>query len=489
MTLDELIQDPVFRHFHQICQIPHGSGNERALGRYIVSWARSLHLEAEIDSTGNVLIRKPARKDAPWVLLQAHMDMVCETQDGYDHDFTKDPIPWSLDGDFLSTGQKTSLGADDGIGMALAMALLEDSSPDLPSLEVLFTVSEEDDFKGASRFDTTSLHASIMINLDHIDEHELVCGSSGGMEVFCQIPIARSLFPNGNAAIHCEISGLRGGHSGEDIHRGRGNAIILLARCLDQLSKEFEFSLASLDGGHNRLSIPRSAEATICIPEPKAELFSQRFHEIAETLQHEFTVSSARIRCNCANTATYETAASLSPILSALMLIPDGIFQMNESLEGLVDASDNLGEVHLKEDFLELTLELRAAYPSAQEYIFRKIQRLTLLLHGFCEARNSYPSWIYNPGSPLADLCCQVHRNRYGTEMERKAVHAGLEVGYFQGKLPALDAVSLGPNIFDLHSVYEHVDITSVHRFYYYLLDLLAAISKGKLFSSGEFEK
>lgn len=478
-TKEELRNERVFSHFYQICQIPHGSGNEKALSDYVLNWAQSLGLEAMQDQTNNVLIRKPATvgyEQKPVVMLQAHMDMVCEKADGIEHDFTKDPIDWVIDDDVLSTGGKTSLGADDGIGMALAMAILDDKNLQHPPLEVLFTTMEEDDFSGAEHFDTSMMHAKYLINLDHVDDKEVLCGSCGGMQVDMQIPVQSHTIPESWVSYRLSVTGLKGGHSGDDIHRGRGNANIILARLLLALESCCDFSLNRIKGGSFRLSIPREAEAYLWFDPAKQTIIQTKLSEMEETLRAEHAVTGNNLKISLEPVTAEAWGVTPKSVINAMILVPDGIFQMNEMFDGLVDTSDNLGEVYLDAQELHIVIEIRSAHESSRTFLFQKMERLTEMFGGSCRWSNAYPSWNLHPVSPFRQLCSDVYEENYGEKPSLHMVHAGLEVGYFFATNPDIDAVAIGPDCWDFHSPGESVRISSVKKVYDYLCDILTAI-------------
>ena len=479
-SINELLSCPIFEYFYQICQIPHGSGNEYQLGNWIVQWAKIKGLDAIQDRVGNVLVRKKSPNKYPNVknvLLQAHLDMVCAKDPNYEHDFMKDPIKWVIEDDMLSTGHLTTLGADNGIGVAIAMAMFDEELPSI-NIEALFTVGEEDDFRGASFFDYDQLESKIMINLDHSDEKEILCGSCGGMKVNFILPIFRKPIPSSWKAFHLEITGLIGGHSGKDIALGHGNANVVLMRIIDFICTKSECMICNIIGGTFRLSIPRNAEATVCLPENKIDCIMKDIDNFFTCLKKEFSIASDLLSYRFNEVPVVKSGIEPEKIIKAMLLIPDGIFQMSESLPGQVTTSDNLGEVYLRDDYLEMVLEIRSEQESLREYLFRRMELLAELLGGKCYASNIYPSWYYNVNSSLASICKSAHEMIYGYTPILSEVHAGLEVGYFYEKIEQLDAVSIGPNIWSLHSSEERVSISSVHTFYNYLKRILMLLSK-----------
>lgn len=484
----DLRKEPVFREFYEICQVPHGSGNEQALAQWLLAWAEAHGLPAEQDATGNVFLRKPAGAKGghkPTVLLQAHMDMVCEKRPGSTHDFAKDPIPWVVEGDFLTTGGETSLGADDGIGVALILALLEKEDPEAPPLEALFTVMEEADLSGALNFDMGKSRAAYLINLDHTGEGELLSGSCGGMEVDVHLPLEERTIPEGAIALGLQVAGLLGGHSGDDIHRGRGNANKLLARLLKAFSEETDVLLTDLAGGSFRLAIPRDAAVTLAVP-------AEALPKLRETLASETEAYRADLQEGAAGLTTTLTelgapaeqnGTPAGPIADLLLALPDGPALMSQLFEDTVALSDNLGEVRFvpgKDSTgrdLEVILEIRAAHKEQGQDLFARIAKVTKEAGGTAEHCNEYPGWNFRETSPLREHCAAAYRALYGEDPTTLVLHCGLEVGCLLQRKPDLDAVSLGPNIVDLHSVSERLDIPSVRRVFAYLESIL----KGEL--------
>lgn len=474
-----LCRNRIFHHFYQISQIPHESGNEKEISDYLLSWAQALGLEASQDAFHNVFIRKPASpgyEKAPGVMIQAHMDMVCVKAEGVEHDFSKDPIEWVIAGDILSTGGKTSLGADDGIGVAYAMAILEDPQLKHPMLEVLFTTNEEDDFSGATGFDLTQMQASYLINIDHTADDELICGCCGGMRVDFSLVIPKQSVPEEWSTYRLSLSGLKGGHSGEDIHRGRGNANALLGRLLMGIEGSGEILLSELTGGSTRVAIAREASAILSMSSSILPEMQARLSQIERDMQNEFAVTGTNLLVKFEPWETAARGVPISKIISALTIMPDGIIQMNELLTGLVDTSTNMGEIHFKDGTLQIVHEIRSAHDSLGEYLFQRINRLALLLGGECRKSCLYPGWTFKPGSRFVNVCSEVYENLYGQKPKCSVVHAGMEVGCFCGGQREIEAVSIGPNYKDYHSPAEAMEISSAKKVYQYLCGILEAI-------------
>lgn len=473
-----LLEEPVFHYFHALCQVPRPSLREGQISDYLLAWAVEQGLEAEQDEAKNVFIRKPATagyENAPVIMLQAHMDMVCEKAPGVEHDFDRDPIQWMLEGDRLTTGGRTTLGADDGIGVAYAMAVLADKQLPHPELEVLFTTAEEEDFSGASGFDGGKMRAARLINLDHACEQEILCGSCGGMAVELTVPVKSQPLPEGWTARRLTVSGLQGGHSGEDIHRGHGNANTLLARVLLALEDQMPCALGPVTGGSFRLAIPRDAAGVVCFPAQRAGEAERIVQAQEEIMRREFSATGDRLQLKLEETPAPDWCASAQTVITAALLAPDGIYQMNESLVGLVDTSDNMGELYLDDGQLRMVFEIRSARPSVGDYLCRRMERLARLLGGRCEASRPYPSWDFRPCSPFRDIAGEVYRQQFGSDPVYRTVHAGLEVGVLSEKKPALDAISIGPDCWNFHSPSEQVSVSSTRRVYQFLCGILAA--------------
>lgn len=473
---EELLRERVFYHFHQICQIPHPSGGEKALSDFILNWALQQGLVARQDSVNNIFIKKPASsgyETSPSIMLQAHIDMVCVKNEASSHDFESDPISWVIEGDFLSTGGQTTLGADDGIGVAFAMAVLENRTLSHPELEVLFTVGEESDFTGVINFDMSWMKSNYLINLDHACDREILSGSCGGMGAELQIPIQPQKVGEGWRTYTVMIDGLKGGHSGEDIHRGHGNANSLLGRFLSEARKRFTYGISSVKGGVYRLAIPREARVDLSLAAADYTKLVKLAEELETIYQKELQETADSLKITVTEIPVAKTQISPDKIVVLLLLAPDGICQMNEVLTGLVDTSDNLGEIHMDDKEFRMVFEIRSAQDSLKEYLYDKIQCLASLVGGECKRTAEYGSWHFRAKSQLRETASGVYRRLYGLEPDILTVHAGLEVGHFFEVRPSLDAISLGPDCWNFHSPFERVSIPSVKKTYQFLCSIL----------------
>lgn len=477
-NLEELLQNRVFYHFNQICQIPHQSYKEKELSDFLLGWAKDLGLDAVQDKHYNVFIKKPASsgyEGSKPVILQAHIDMVCEKAPEVDHDFSKDPIPLELDGDILSTGKKTTLGADNGLGVAMAMAILESNLIDHPPMEVLFTTAEEEDLSGALSVDPSWFSTNRLINLDHSVEDEVIAGSCGGVGVKLTLPVQFTTFPKNFKAFKISLDGLAGGHSGEDIHRGRGNANVLLARLLYEYKNQFNFLIGDICGGNFRLAIPREAYATIIIDPKDIDKLEDTTNGVKNYLYHEYLQAEPNFKIELQETICESkaiTESGVSNIINAIILSPNGIQEMNGSVN-VVESSCNLGELYTIDDCINFVYEIRAAKDSSREYIFKKIDIISKLLGGTTSQFAKYPGWAYRPDSELRDLTQKIYKDIFGKEMKSLVVHCGLECGCFNPKINNLDAISIGPNHWSLHSPSESASVSSVDRVFMLLCEIL----------------
>lgn len=472
----EYFEHEVLQLFQQISEIPRGSGREQAVSDWIRAWAQARGFAVIQDEIWNLLICKPASpgyEEHPPVMLQAHIDMVCEKNADSGHDFTRDPIRLRTDGEWIVSADGTTLGADDGIGVAAAMAILADDRLAHPPLEVVFTVQEETTFAGAETVDISPLRAMRMINLDHSCERELIVGSCGGTGVTFTLPLAREASaPAGWEAYQVRLTGLKGGHSGEDIHRGRGNAITLLLRLLEKDS----LRVISFAGGTNRLAIPREAEAVVLAPD--RETMDRCAEDVKADLAKEYADAAPDLELGwkAAQILPAEgplTEDSFRRAAGALRLYPNGINNMNGSFEGLVESSDNIGILSMEKDRLVITSEVRGAYQSTVDDLVKTIRALAELLGAEVTCFNGYVPWEYEAESRLRSLAVRTYEEMYRRPMKQIALHAGLECGFFAGKRPGMEIISIGPDCEFFHSPRERVRTASVEKFYEYLKTLL----------------
>jgi dipeptidase D len=471
----------VWDHFALLCAIPRASKQEAKLRQHLLSWAGQRGLVAAVDAAGNLIIRKPAspgRENVPGVILQAHLDMVCQNNADTPHDFSRDPIrPQRRDGWLVADG--TTLGADNGIGVALMLAVLENADLEHGPLEALFTVDEEAGMGGARGLATDALQGRLMLNLDTEAWGEFYLGCAGGMDVNVRRSGTPEQLPAGWQGWRIELRGLRGGHSGVDIHEERGNAIKLLVRVLRGLEQVIPLRLASLQGGTARNALPREATAVVAVTVVRAAELPGLLAEWETSLRRELAGVDAGLTLSCSSTvqldrllAPHEQAVWLASLHAA----PHGVRRMSRQLPGIVETSNNLGMVELDASGGSCNFMVRSLLDSGSAALADEIVSLFSLSGTLAEEAGAYPGWAPNPDSPLLALCQAVYRQEFGAESTVQVIHAGLECGIIGAKYPGLDIVSFGPTIRGAHAPGESVDILSVDRSWHLLKAILAAV-------------
>ncbi len=474
--LSDLQPSKVWKYFEEVCSIPRPSGFEERIADYLVEFARSRGLDYMRDDADNVLIRKSWSGEGggsrPPLALQAHVDMVPEKREGVEHDFLRDPIIPVIDGDWV-TAPDTTLGADNGMGVAVMLAILDSRDLAHPFLECIFTTDEERGLTGAAALDPGRITAKRMINLDSEDLGEFIIGCAGGMDVVLR---SRVGFRGEGPCGMLRVSGLRGGHSGMEIGSNRANAVRLAARALDGLLA-LGCSLAGIDGGGKRNAIPRDARARVMIPEG-VEKEAIRFLEELETrLKEEYEGIEDSIGIGMEDDV--EQARLMEPgearrIVDLLLGLPHGVEKMSGTIEGLVETSDNLAIVTTDGDTVEIHLSVRSPFESAREALARRVAAVGRL--GGCDisSGNSYPGWIPNVDSPLLRRMKIIYERTFGTPPEVKSIHAGLECGLIGNIVGGLDMISVGPDIRDVHVPGEKVRISSVREFWRFIVRVLS---------------
>lgn len=481
--LSGLKPQPLWNHFEKLCGIPHPSKHEQLIGKFLADWGRSLGLETILDETGNVIIRKPATKgmeDRPWVCLQAHMDMVPQKNADVAHDFLKDPIKPRVDGNFVrATG--TTLGADNGIGVAAAMAVLDSKDLAHGPIEVLITVDEEAGMTGAKGLKPGILKSKMMLNLDSESDEELCVGCAGGMDTSVKVAAPEEDLPAGLTAFSVRLSGLRGGHSGIDIHLGRGNSNILLTRLLWEASEEFGIRLCSFAGGDLRNVIPRESKAVVAVASGKAKRFARIMEELGKVLAAEFSTADPDMKVEVApvDVPAKGLSRGLSrKLLSALFSAPNAVSYMSADMPGLTETSSNLAAVRIGGGEMTIISLQRSAVDTRKFELGHRLKAHFELIGAEVTNTDGYSGWKPNPKSPLLKLMVDVYKPIFGKEPKVAATHGGLECGILMGKYPGLDAISMGANLHFPHSPDEHVEIDSVGKFWNYLVQILKQIPK-----------
>lgn len=469
----------VFRHFYNISQIPRGSKNEKAISDYLVKFAEELGLEVIQDDALNVIIKKPASpgyENAPTVIIQGHMDMVCEKNQDTEHDFTKDPINLIVKDDYLYA-DGTTLGADDGIAVAYAMAVLSDDSLEHPAIEVLITTDEESGMTGAMQVSKDNLQGKILINIDNEDEGYLLVSCAGGIRTKSLIYVDKE--PVENNIYHLKVRGLRGGHSGTDIHLGRGNSNKILGRILQDINNAYGIKLIELSGGSKNNAIPREADATFTTSEKDMSNIEEKWNTIIrnELLVSDENVSITIDRIEDASYNKQFTQDSTNKVINLLYLYDNGVNTMSASIENLTESSTNLGVLVTNEDSVELDSAVRSSVLSLRDDIVNRMKVLTESLGGTFIANEGYPGWEYDKESKIRDICKKVYNDMFHKEPVIYAIHAGLECGLFKEILGSdVDMISFGPDIMGAHTPEEHLSISSTERTWNYLVEVLKAI-------------
>ncbi|WP_371374608.1 aminoacyl-histidine dipeptidase [Thalassotalea aquiviva] len=479
--LNQLSPQPLWQLFANICAIPHPSKHEQQISLWIQDWAKQQGLSVKEDEVGNLFIKKPATagmENKKGVILQAHMDMVPQKNSDTQHDFLTDPIRPYIDGDWV-TADGTTLGADNGIGLCSALAVL--ASNDIPHgpLEVLITIDEEAGMSGAFGLKSGWLDGEILINTDSEQEGEVYMGCAGGVDASSTFSLEMVSVPSDYESFNLSISGLKGGHSGVDIHTGRANANKLLVRFLLQMSETFGIGLTELNGGSLRNAIPREANASLVIAKTKVEAFKQALKQYINTLKSNLAVVEPDLDMMLLQPETFEqmwSPACQKRILSALNGCPNGVLRMSDDIQGVVETSSNLGVMRTKgPKFVALCL-IRSLHDDGRLEAQEMIQSVFSLAGAKVEFSGAYPGWKPSTDSAVMNIVSDTYKQLFGKSPEIMVIHAGLECGLFKTEYPDLDMVSIGPTIKFPHSPDEKVEIASVGEYWKLLTKVLANI-------------
>lgn len=468
----------IFKFFEEICAIPHGSRNNKEISDYLVSFAKTRGLKYWQDEFLNVVIVKEATKgyeDKPTVIIQGHMDMVCEKRPEIVHDFMKDGLDLKVDGDFIYANG-TTLGGDDGIALAYALAILDNDSYVHSRLEVVITTDEEIGMDGAAGLDTTPLQGQYMFNIDSEDEGILLSSSAGGLTSICTIPLQ---YEEKEGTIYqIDISGLQGGHSGVEIHKNRTNASILMGRLLFDSGKKINYDLIEVKGGLKDNSIPRESTAKILVQSKDEDTLKETIDSLSAVYKNELKTSEPGLKVginklNDNSKVDVLKTESYKNVMTMLLYAPNGVQVNSSDIEGLVESSLNLGILNMEDGKIIFSYAVRSSLSSYKRYLSDKLQNITELLGGNYTARGDYAAWEYKKDSKLRDTLVKVYRRDYGEEPKIEAIHAGLECGIFAGKINNLDIVSFGPNMHDIHTPDERLSISSAKRVFDYVVNCL----------------
>ena len=470
----------VFHYFEEICGIPHGSYNEKEISNYLVEYAKTHNIEYIQDELYNVIMFIPAsegyEQEEP-IILQGHMDMVCEKRPDVLLDMEKEAISLVVDGDFVRA-DGTTLGGDDGIAIAYMLAIAEDKTIPHPPLEFIITVSEEVGMDGAAGIDLSMLKGTRMLNIDSEEEGIFLTSCAGGLSAHVNIPVIWSV-PRKEQTYLLKVSGLMGGHSGVEINKERANANKVIARVLSALKDKVDYQLFALEGGAKDNAIPAYAEAKIGFLATQEENACQVVEELKDTLQAEYAVSDADITVSLEvykdeipNKRALDEQ-SLQNVLSFLMVVPNGVQAMSMSVPGLVETSLNMGIMKLNEDGLFTQHAVRSSVTSRKYYVVEQMTSLVQSLGGKLVCKGAYPAWEYKQDSPVRDRVIALYREMYQKEPVMEGIHAGLECGLLADKIENLDCISMGPDIMDIHTPVERLSIASTKRVYEFILAFL----------------
>jgi dipeptidase D len=473
-NITSLEPEVLWKYFHDITQIPHPSKSEKRLAEYVVRFGKQHGLPTMVDKVGNVIIMKPATpgmENRKTIILQGHLDMVPQKNSDKDHDFTIDPIETVVDGEWVRANG-TTLGSDNGIGVAAILAILASGDLKHGPLEALFTIDEETGMSGVFGLEKGLLKGDILMNLDSEDEGELYVGCAGGIDVNALKNYAEEKSPSGMTAYNIAIKGLKGGHSGVDISLGRANSNKLLYRFMMQAEADFGVRLSESSGGDLRNAIPREAKAVILVPEIKAAEFDDFVKGYNEIYKAEFADTEPDLSFTAEKTtlpAKVMNAGDQYRIIRALFACPNGVQRMSQAMKGLVETSNNLAIVRCKDGKFEAYNLCRSSVDTAKEATAWKIAAVFHLIGAEVSLSGAYPGWKPNINSPILKAMSKVYSEMYGKIPEIKAIHAGLETGIIAGVYPHLDMISFGPTIRFPHSPDEKVNIPSVVKFYDFL--------------------
>jgi dipeptidase D len=481
MELKDLSPKELWQNFADLNAVPRASKKEQRVISFIQSFGKALGLATTTDAAGNVVIRKPATpgmENRQPVVLQSHLDMVHQKNSDTDFDFDTQGIEMYVDGDWVKA-KGTTLGADNGIGVAAIMAILQSKDVPHPELEALFTIDEETGMTGAKEVDPNSIKGRILLNLDTEEEDELTIGCAGGLDTNTNSTYKESAVQTGDCAFEISIKGLTGGHSGVDIHRGRANANKLMNRLLYTARQSMELSLAALDGGSLRNAIPRESVALVVVPEGDKEKLTEFIQQFAAAIKEEFKVTDPNLAVEF-NTAPAPKmvmdAEYFTKLVQALYAVFNGVYRMSPDIEGLVEASSNLAKVSAKEGiFITQSLQ-RSSVESTKLDVANAVKAAFETIGCEIVQQGDYPGWKPEPDSAILNLMKKLYGNHFDHQLKIGGIHAGLECGILGAHFPGMDMISFGPTIHGAHSPNEQAQISSVERFYNYLLHVLREI-------------
>ncbi|TVR90579.1 MAG: aminoacyl-histidine dipeptidase [Spirochaetaceae bacterium] len=477
-AFDELEPRGLWAAFETITRIPRPSRKEEKVREWLIQEAEKRGFSHQTDSVGNLVVRVPAspgKESSPTVVLQGHMDMVCEKNRSVEFNFEKDPIRVVRDGDWLKA-DGTTLGADNGIAVAMMLALLDDNGEHGP-LELLFTMDEESGLIGALELDPTLISGRILVNIDSEDEGVVCIGCAGGKNTEGEVPLVTESIPANCTSYELEVLGLNGGHSGTEIHVGLGNAVSLCARVLDRLARELPLRISSLSGGDKHNAIPRECAVVLSVPQESGEKLRNLVAEMEQEIRSEIgdiepnlRISLGEVALPAAPAAALESSVA---IIRTLLLIPHGVLGMSRVAPGVVETSSNLAAAKIEGKALKLLTSQRSSVASLCNAAAERVRAAVEAAGGSVRYASEYPAWRPNPDSALLARCREAYKEMNGTEMKVEVIHAGLECGVIGAKVPGMEMISIGPEIRGPHSPDERLSIGSAIRVYEFLKSLL----------------
>lgn len=483
MEIKDLKPALIWECFDEITKVPRPSCHEEQIREFLIDFAKKNNIEYKTDKCGNVVMRKaatPGHENAPTVILQAHMDMVCEKNSDVEHDFLKDPIRTYIDGDWVKA-KGTTLGADNGIGVAAAMAVMLDKSLEHGPVEALFTINEEIGLEGAQNLGEDMITGSMLLNLDSEDDGEIFVGCAGGIDTTAVFSYNKSVAPEHFEYLKVSVSGLLGGHSGSDINTGRANANKLIARFIWNCSQKWDIVVAEFDGGNLRNAIPREAHAVFGIHTDHKEAMKHLLARYIDEIKNEYKGIEPVMNFDLEKVERPEycidSKTSLA-LVRALYSAPHGVYSMSRDLEGLVETSTNLAAVKMIEgDKIRVTTSQRSSVESRKNDIAGQVEAHFQLAGAEVSHSDGYPGWAPNMESPIMKISADAYEELFGVKPAIKAIHAGLECGLFLSKYPHLDMVSFGPTMTGVHSPDEKLYIPTVDKFWQHLCRVLTKVA------------
>ena len=483
--IDGLQPQQLWDHFYEISQIPRCSKHEEKIREYVIAVAKRNGLEYKVDRTENVVVKKPASKGLegkPIVVLQGHLDMVCEKNKEIQHDFSKDPIKLMRDNGWI-TADGTTLGSDNGIGVATALAVLENKTLKHGPLELLFTMDEETGLTGATELADDMLEGKILINMDSEEDGAFYIGCAGGKDTEFSLKIETENIPSGYSAVRVRVGGLQGGHSGLNIHEGRGNAIKLLVRFLWKAAQEMDLLIASIDGGSKHNAIPRECDAIVYLTSGDLAKVKKMAEQYDKDYKNEYRLTDSGVFMSIEEDGFEKpdkifTKNLQNRVLNMIYSMPHGVLAMSHAVAGLVETSTNMAVVHIEKDKINMVTSQRSSVQSELMDIADMVCAVGQLAGAEIHQNNGYPAWQPNPESKTLKESVEVYKTLFGNKPEVKAIHAGLECGIIGDKFPGMDMISFGPTITGAHSPDEKIEIKTVDKFWKLLAAILEKLAR-----------